>query len=218
MSALPFHVATDDEPIPALGPRPWDGPDMQAVVPIEQMLEWLRALNDDDVGYVTLWRNLVTSTGCSVLVSYERDGEQGLRVVIPCDAQIRHRSRWMHFLLEDLDRVESRRDVLTKQLLRERLKWDERPTDPAAVTLAIRDFLRTGGRILLTPDGQLEIGGEVPQAMLSGAPAELDACRRATRAYLDVRTRLNSDRQIKRAVRMLGSRTANGWIVLEASR
>lgn len=218
MSTLPLHIATDDEAIPPIGERPWDGPDMQAAAPIGQMLDWLRQLDDDDVGYVALWRNLVSSIGCSILVSYERDGEQGLMVGTPCDAQTRHRSRWMYFLLEDLDRIESRRDLLTSQIIRAGYKCDKRQRNPRQTTRALRDFVRTGGRILITPEGHLEEGAGVPAAMLTGTEAEAAECARASRAYFDVRARFNADRQIKRAVRMLGTPTPNGWIVLEASR
>lgn len=212
---LPLHAATEDEPIPALGERPWDGPDMNAAAPIEQMLSWLRQLDDDDVGYLELWRRLTASIGCSVLVCHERDGEVHLMHGSPCDAQVRHRTRWMCFLIRDLDRVEARRDLLMRQLVQKGPRCDKRRVDPRATTAAVRDFIKTGGRILLTPDGYLDAGAGVPRQFLHGIAEESAECVRASRTYFDVRQRLRSDSQIKRAVRMLGKPTDNGWIVLE---
>lgn len=212
---LPLHAATDDEPMPPLGGHPWDGPDMHAAAPIEQMLAWLREFDDDDVGYLERWRELIASIGCSVLVCHERDGEVHLMQGSPTDAQYRHRSRWMCFLIRDLDRIETRRALLMRQLVQEGPRCDMRRVDPRATTKAIRDFLDTEGRILLTPEGYLDVGGGIPRRLIHGTPEEAAECMRAGRAYFDVRKRLRSDAQIKRAVRMLGRRTNNGWIVLE---
>lgn len=212
---LPLHAATYDEPIPALGEGPWRGPDMNEAAPIEQMPGWLREHDDDDVRYLTQWRYLIASIGCSVLVSHERDGEIHLMHGSPCDAQTRHRTRLMCFLIRDLDRVETRRDLLMRQLVQKGPRCDARRIDPRATTAAVRNFIKTGGRILLTPDGYLDEGDGVPQQFLNGTAEEGAEYMRAGRAYLDVRKRLRSEAQITRAVRMLGKRTENGWIILE---
>lgn len=212
---LPLLAATDDEPMPPLTGRPWNGPDMHEAAPIEQMLGWLREFDDDDVGYLERWRELIASIGCSVLVCHERDGEVHLMQGSPSDAQDRHRSRWMCFLIRDLDRIETRRPLLMRQLVREGPRCDMRCVDPRATTKAVRDFLNTGGRILLTPEGHLDVGGGIPRLFTHGTPEEAAECVRAGQAYSNVRKRLRSDVQIKRAVRMLGKRTDNGWIVLE---
>ena len=88
-------------------------------------------------------------------------------------------------------------------LQRERLFWDERPVDAGATTRAMRDFIRTGGRILITPEGHVTEGGGVPRALTHGTPEERAEVTRA-------------GRQIKRAARLFGRRTENGWLVLEA--
>lgn len=208
---LPLHAATDDEPIPPLGERPWDGPDMRAVAPIEQMLDWLRECDPvDDVAYLMLWQALVRSIGMSVLICYERDGEEGLMVGGPCDAQARHRNRWMHFLLADLELVETRRELLMKQLRRSGPSCDRRLRDPGATTQAVRTFLAAGGRLLIDPEGHLEEAGDFPMRGEVGRQSQS-----ALTNYFAVRRRFRSDPQIKRAVRMLGTRTDNGWIVLE---
>jgi hypothetical protein len=88
---------------------------------------------------------------------------------------------------------------------------------PAATTsTVIRDFIRAGGRILVTPAGELTEGGGVPWPFISGSDEEAAECLRAGRAYFSVRERAGVDRRISRAVRILGRRTTNGWLVLEA--
>jgi hypothetical protein len=107
MSDLPLHCATDDEALEPLNDREWQGPDMATVMPIDQMLDVLRQLDDDDVGYVALWLRLVETVGCKVLLEYDQAGERGFRQWTPCDPQIRHRSRFMFLLFEDLNRIAS---------------------------------------------------------------------------------------------------------------
>lgn len=160
---LPKHVATADEPIPAPGQRmPEDGPDMRHALSIDEMLADLRPFTEDqdEVGYVERWREHLRAIGGSILLHYARDGERDLTLGLPCDPQVRHRSRWAFYLFNDLDEQDGRRDVLMHVLQRKRLFWDERRTDAAATTSAVRDFIRTGGRILITPEGELtESGG-----------------------------------------------------------
>lgn len=216
MEQLPLHAATADEPITA----PWgdrsDGPDMRSVQSIDTMLESLREYDDDVVGYVELWRRHAASAGLHLTLHYKRDGERHLSVGSSCDAQIRHRSRWLHFLIQDLDRIEDRRRILMEALRRDRLCLDERLTDLRATTIAVRDFLLNDGRILITPEGDVTEGGGVPRAFLNGTEHEAAECLRADRAYFSMRKHLRSDRQIKRIVRILGYKTDNGWWVLEA--
>lgn len=216
MEQLPPHVATAEEPMGA----PWgdrsDGPDMRHVQPIDAMPESLRKYDDDDVGYVELWRRHAASAGLGLSFHYTRDGERHLWIGSACDAQIRHRSRWLHFLIRDLDKVADRRRILMKALRRDRLCLDERPVDPRATTIAIRDFLLNDGRILITPEGDITEGGGVPRSFLNGNEDEAAECMRASRAYFSMRKHLRSDRQIKRVVRILGRKTDNGWWVLEA--
>lgn len=216
---LPKHVATADESIPEPGHRmPEDGPDMRFAMPIDAMLADLRPFTEDqdEVGYIERWRSHLQAIGGSVLLHYDRDGERDLTFGLPCDPQVRHRSRWAFYLFADLEAQPSRRDVLMHMLKRDGLFWDERRTDAAAVTRAMREFIRTGGRILITPEGELTEGGGAPRVLTHGTSTEVDDVVHANRNYFDVRRRLRADGQIKRAARMLGRRTAHGWIVLEA--
>ncbi|MCG7348946.1 hypothetical protein [Sphingomonas sp. ACRSK] len=208
---LPFSAAADDEPIPALDDRLCDGPDMRDATPIEEMLNALHQFDDDDVGYVSLYRFLLASIGCPVSLCYERNGEQSIKLWMPMDTQTRHRTRWTHFLLMDLERGDGRRDELLRQLREHGPKMDRRPTNARKTTWVVRDFIRAGGRILLNPRGVLE-DHCVMRDLADTAQQRDEALSR----YLDLRRRYNTDRQIKRAVCMLGVQTANGWRVLEA--
>jgi hypothetical protein len=212
--SLPPHVAPDDEPLMSLGKRPHDGPDLRKALPIADMLHNLAELADDVVGYLELWRRYTTSAGCEVSLSYARNGDECLRFTLPCDAQVRHRNRYMHFLGEDLHADDERYKTLARILHDEGHYSDNRPADPRATTAAIRAFLRISGRIMITPSGRLLEGGELPALILNGTDEQVAECRRATRAYYEARRRWSSEPQIKRAVRMLGTRTDNGWIVL----
>jgi hypothetical protein len=211
---LPLHVARDDEPLMRLGPRPHDGPDLRKALPITDMLDHLAGLADDVVGYLGLWRSYASSAGCEVSLSYDRDGSRCLRFTLPCDAQARHRNRYMHFLQQDLHADEERYETLARMLHDEGQYSDSRPADPQGTTAAIRAFLRTRGRIMIDPRGRLMEGGELPGLILNGTDEQIAECKQATRAYYHARRRWSSEPQIMRAVRMLGTRTDNGWIVL----
>ncbi|MCP3732048.1 hypothetical protein M9978_16610 [Sphingomonas sp. MG17] len=217
MSDLPIHCATADEPIQPLNGRDWQGPDIAVVMPIEQMLDVLRELDDDEVGYVALWLRMVDTVGCKVLLDYDRDATRGLMHWTPCDPQIRHRSRYMHFLFEDLARIDGRQELLADYLEERGCYSDRRPRNPRETTAALRSFIQTGGRLLLTPAGRVFIGGGVPRALIDGTDEEVEACRVATMTFIDVRKRYRADPQLKRALRMLGTPTNNGWRVLEAA-
>jgi hypothetical protein len=214
--ALPMHVARDDEPIPPHHGYQGDGPDMQQATPIADMLADLHHFGDDEVGYVERWRQHIASIGVSVTVSIERNGTRCLMIGSPCDGHTRHRSRWTHFLFKDFDVDERRRRHLIRKLVREGMFIDHRRANPRATTEAVRDYVRTGGRIMIDPHGDLQEGGSLPRAFFEGTNEDAAAIIRASKAYSKVRRRYRSERQIKRAVRMLGSLTDNGWLVLEA--
>ncbi|MHA0333694.1 hypothetical protein [Sphingomonas aquatilis] len=211
--SLPPYAARIDEPIPAPSCHPFAGPDMREAIPIETMLAQLAHVADDDAAFVEQFRAYIRSIGCILLAHFDRDGELHINVSTPADPQSRHRRRWTHFLFDRLDAVDSRRALLLRQLIAERSCWDERPARPRDTTLAIRDFLKAGGRILLSPYGRLEEGG--CDAAMSLVDPRADACAAAAFRYIEVRRRFRADRQIRRAVRLIG-RAENGWRVLEA--
>jgi len=218
MEQLPPHVALVDEPIPAPFGDRYDGPDLRSARSIPELIEELDriAADDDVVGYLECFRAQLDEVGIDISVVIERDGIEHLMVGSRCDAQVRHRSRWIHFLFEHFNCDPERRTLLLRQLRRRGHFADNRPANPGQTTAAIRDFLENDGRILIDPQGQLAEGGGIPRPLVTGSSEEAAACIRAGRAYFEVRRRWRSDRQIKRAVRMLGERTDNGWIVLEA--
>jgi hypothetical protein len=81
---------------------------------------------------------------------------------------------------------------------------------------AIRDFIRSGGRILVTPGGDLTEGGGLPWPFINGSDEEAAECLRAARRYFNARDLPGTNQRITRVVRILGRRTGNGWLVLEA--
>lgn len=212
--SLPPYAARANEPIPAPSARPDPAPDMRAAVPIETMLARLAHVADDEVVFVDQFRSFISSIGCTLMVHYDVNGGLFINLGCPADPQIRHRNRWAHFLFDRLDAVDGRRETLERVLIAERRVWDERPVRPGETTVAIRGFLRAGGRILISPTGRLEENGCAKALSLTDASADEHAA--AAHRYFDVRRRQRGARQIRRAVKMLGSNTSNGWIVLEA--
>ncbi|WP_232493625.1 hypothetical protein [Novosphingobium kaempferiae] len=97
------------------------------------------------------------------------------------------------------------------------MKTEQCRPSGSATTQAIRDFILAGGRIIITPDGELTEGGGLPRAFTHGSVAEADEYLRAGRAYLVARTTHGGDARIMRAVRRLGRRTENGWLALGTS-
>ena len=211
---MPTHVATDDEAIPPLRGRPWDGADLSLVQPVEAMIRDLGQRDSLD-DYVDCFEEHLESAGIDASVMIDREGVKFLCPGTPADAQMRHRSRYIHFLFEALDLKAGAGDELGRRLIARGRCADNRPVTPHAVTTAVRDFIRSDGRILVTPAGRLTEGGEVPRSFLSGTDAEAAECIRASRAYFDLNLRARAREQIKRAVRMLGKSTSNGWMVLE---
>jgi hypothetical protein len=97
------------------------------------------------------------------------------------------------------------------------MKTEQRRPSGGSTTKAIRDFIRAGGRILITPYGELTEAGGLPRAFTHGSAAEADEYLRAGRAYLVARATHGGDARIIRAVRRLGRRTENGWLALGTS-
>ena len=90
---------------------------MQSTMPINQMIDALHELDHDPSKYLQLWLALLSSIGGSAHARHGRDGQLHVIFGLPCDAQMRHRSRWGHFLWEDLKRVDGRYDALVQLVM-----------------------------------------------------------------------------------------------------
>lgn len=213
--SLPHHIARADEPIPPLGAETATHVDMSGAAPIADMLAHLATFATDELGYALLWIELTASIGCDLQVHVDRDGARHLRVGVRDDAQIRHRWRWVHFLIRDLDGAPERRAVLLFLLTKQGAVADERPTKPRETTQAVRGFISGGGRIMLTPDGQIVCGADNALLLAPGVPGR-EHRTSAFREFAEVRRRYRADGQIARVVKTLGRATTNGWRVLEA--
>ncbi|MBB3347342.1 hypothetical protein [Sphingomonas sp. BK069] len=80
------------------------------------------------------------------------------------------------------------------------------------MTQAIRSFLHAGGRILISPTGQIEEAG----GRLAGSDADWHGFLTAGRALWVARTTYDADEHVARAVRILGSKHPSGWRSLSA--
>ena len=119
-------------------------------------------------------------------------------------------------MLDHLKASEGRRDALRLLMDMHSPTMDERPTDAAATTRAVRDFVKIGGRIMVDPTLKVSESDAVPELWLNGSASDRAEVERASRAYFDMRKRLRADRQLLRIVTMLGTPTHHGWIVMEA--
>jgi hypothetical protein len=212
---LPPHVATADEPIEDMGERPWDGPDVRDARSIEQMLHDLRTLDYDELGYLQHWLVQLKSIGGSASACYERDGSLHLMVGMPCDQQMRHRSRWSYFLAKDLRRLEGRGDAMLKLLVMLGRYDDQRPAGIRETMNALRDFLAAGFRVFITPEGKIDESGSMPREWVDAERSRQMEIERAGRAFTRLRHRPCAQKYVRRAIRMLGDRReASGFIVL----
>jgi len=212
--ALPLHVATYNEPIPELCGSGLNGPDMRAVKPIADMLSELEEFELDEVCYIDLLLRFLKAIGCDVSANYARNGSLKLCSSMMCDAQMRHRSRWVHFLFRDMDRDPARREFLKDFLVQKGRSTDYRPANPAQTTRAVRNFLKAGMRIMIDPNGQLVEGGNVFRRHEDVSDEKYAQRQQWVRVYFDTRRRWRTNDHLKRAVTMLGTPTSNGWIVL----
>ena len=127
MIHLPPTVAPIDEPLPALRGRLWDGPDLSDVIPVEMVLADLAGIEPCS-DYVSRFRQWADQTGIYLATMIDRDGQEYLMPGIPCDSQMRHRGRYLHYLFTDLDRRPDARDELGRQLIDEGHCADNRPS------------------------------------------------------------------------------------------
>ena len=185
---------------------------MYKAKPIEVMLGQL-ARADKPSSYLSLWMHFVRSVGGWVCLTISGDGEEELGFGLPCDSQLRHRSRWMHYLWEDLRQNPEAHELL---VITKMQKWeytDNRPADPRETTQALRRLLDAGGVLLVDPEGALTLRNSIPRD-IAFDDNRMNELLQASRNYLSVSRRWRSHCHIKRAVRMLGHRTSNGWMVL----
>jgi hypothetical protein len=84
------------------------------------------------------------------------------------------------------------------------------------MTRVLREALACSLRILITPDGRLTIGPEVPAGWGRGDPIRDDEIYHAHRAYFAMARRGEASAYVRRCVSIAGYRTDNGWMVLEA--
>ncbi|MDR6789553.1 hypothetical protein J2Y58_002926 [Sphingomonas sp. BE138] len=219
MSGRDLGIADGNEPIPPLGDRPWDGPDLRDALPVADMLEWLAAAAAADLSsYVRVWRYFAHSAGGNVGFLLEQGKAPQLVIGCPVDAQRRHRLLWLHHLTEDLFARDGGREALEDAIRHSPYAHVERPRDPGTMTKVMRAFLRAGGRILVDPEGEIEegFGNEATRRFSADTdPADWNELSTAGRAYFRARSVLDCDDHIIRAVTMLGRRYSNGWYALE---
>lgn len=87
-----------------------------SAMPLADMLDELDRFADDAdvVGYVDRFRAHLAAIGADLSAVIERHGSEGLMIGCRCDAQVRYRSRWIHFLFEHFNRDDERRLYLIR--------------------------------------------------------------------------------------------------------
>jgi hypothetical protein len=181
------------------------------VPPLDQQLEWLDEVVGNPERYCALWCAALASVGGSVSIPDNSNDPDALGIGRVCDRHMDERGRRIDALVGHLDWA-GHRQVLRRQLTSAAAGQDRE------ITQAVRDFLRTEGRIFITPKGALVEGGGLTKIYLEGSDELQADYAAASVAYHRVKARARGRRYIARAVRMLGKLHAgSGCIVLEAS-
>ena len=155
------------------------GPDFQVGAPLEQRLMWLDAQAHDPEAYAMLFLGAMETVGSAAII-VEESGEY-IEFGVIADEHDKERARWLHALSEHLEAAGHRHALLRLLFAREKV-GDARPRTPAGVTRSIRDYLATGGNILVTPEGVLSEKVTIRLQNLRTDEAFAEAGR-ATRAY-----------------------------------
>lgn len=83
--------------------------------------------------------------------------------------------------------------------------------------MTLRDFLAHDGRLLIEPSGRLVEAGTLPRWWnLPDCPQRSRALQ-AHRAFYAMQSDRSAGARFKRAARLLGRKTGNGWRVLEGA-
>ncbi|MGN6377150.1 MAG: hypothetical protein ACTHMG_16565, partial [Sphingomonas sp.] len=151
-----------------------------------------------------------------VSAQISKTGERSILVGQPCDSQEEERRRRVDALTKHMLALDGMRAQLQRFLEQRGHYTDDRPSDPAESTAALRDFIMAGYRVFLRPDGRLGTSTDVPLEWLDAEQARAEQIEGAARRFARVRRRWRNQAQIKRAVSMLGTASSNGFIVLEA--
>ncbi|MCP3730649.1 hypothetical protein M9978_09435 [Sphingomonas sp. MG17] len=188
-------------------------PDLSSGRTLEHALDALDrvALMRPDT-YAAEWFAEVRDIGCSAMVEVNAHGRRALYSSVPADSQDRERSRRVRALMDHMDDSIMRAGVMA-YLEREGAISDNRAADPRETTAATRAFIQAGFRLMIDPQGRLEIGG-MTRRWAKASPNVAGELEEAGRRFMRVAGRWRNHRHIHRIVKTLGNRTSNGWLVL----
>jgi hypothetical protein len=174
-------------------------------------LDWIAA--NAPGSYAHEWVEECVDCGVDVRAHIE---DVGTRLNVGCALDGLERNVWCQALVKHFKRNERHRQAITDHLVQSGRYFDLREVSTRDLFDAMRDFLRHGGRVMINPKGQVkskfDLGKLYPRDGGSDpAPELVEAVLRFTR----LERRWDGRGRLKRAVRVLGEATPNGWVVLE---
>jgi hypothetical protein len=145
--------------------------------------------------------------------TYDRDGTHHLSLGLPCDGQERERRRRMDALCDHMRERSGAREAIARQLEREGYVTDNRPVSIREIVAATREFVRTGGEVLVHPSGRPEAKADLGIILEGDDLAAADAHWQAAVAICKLERRPSAQRVLRRIAKFCGKRLDNGWIV-----
>lgn len=203
----------------------WAGglPDLTVGRTLEAAIERLDAITfaDDHIPtgwmeYADAWLEELRDIAGNASVTYYRDGEVTLTVGFPCGAQMEERQRRGDALCDHMRAREGAREAIMLQVEREGHVTDNRPVVMHDLVAATRAFIRTGGKLLLSPSGQPEGKADINLILASDDHEAAAAHWEAAKAFHQLARRGRARRPLARIARLCGEQTPNGWRVVSA--
>lgn len=198
-------------------------PDLTVGRTLEDAIQRLDALAfaDGDIPtgwmeYADAWLEEFRDIAGHASVTYDRDGSQHLTVGLPCDGQERERRRRMDALCDHMNERDGARAAIMQQVECEGHVADNRPVNMRELVAATRAFIRTGGELLLHPNGRPEGKPDIELILEGDDKVAAEAHWQAAAAFYQYERRPSCFRALGRIARICGRRLDNGWHVVSA--
>jgi hypothetical protein len=191
-------------------------PDLRSGRTLEDALAHLNGIAAlDPDSYPREWHEEIMDVGGSASANYPKDGPRHLYVGQPCDAQEDERRRRVDALVDHMHSLEGMYERIGDFLERRGHYTDDRPRDAHNTTIALRNFVNAGFRVFVHPDGQLGTSGGMPAEWVNAGAERAHEIEQAAIRFSRTRRRWRNEAQIRRAIRMLGFRADNGFVILQ---
>ncbi|WP_374649004.1 hypothetical protein [Rhizorhabdus sp.] len=166
--------------------------------------------------YADAWLEELRDFAGFAASTYDRDGTHHLTLGLPCDGQERERRRRLDALCDHMHARSGAREAIAHQLEREGHVTDSRPVVIRDLVAAAREFIRTGGELLVHPNGRPEVKADLELILGGDDLPAADAHWQAAAALCQLERRPSAQRALRRIATFCGKRLDNGWIVFSS--